>query len=61
MTVVLTGYLKSHPAMKQESQLQKVEQSATTIKYVRYGRRFIFWKVFDIESCNVIVRYFLWA
>jgi len=22
------GYLKSHPAMKQEAQLQKVEQSA---------------------------------
>jgi hypothetical protein len=28
MTVVLTGYLKSHPAMKQEAQPQKVEQSA---------------------------------
>jgi len=28
MTVVPTGYLKSHPAMKQEAQLKKVEQSA---------------------------------
>jgi hypothetical protein len=28
MTVVLTGYLKNHPATKQESQSKKVEQSA---------------------------------
>jgi hypothetical protein len=28
MTVALTGYLKSHPALKQEAQLKKVEQSA---------------------------------
>ena len=28
MTVVPTGYLKSHPATKQEAQLKKVEQSA---------------------------------
>ena len=72
MTVAPTGYLKSHPAAKQEAQLKNVEQSAdiinilkklgnfkTTIQYVRYGRRFIFWKISDIESCNVIVRHFL--
>ena len=28
MTVVHTGYLKSHPATKQEAQLKNVEQSA---------------------------------
>jgi len=31
MTVVLTGYLKSHPATKQEAQMKKVEQSAQDI------------------------------
>jgi hypothetical protein len=31
MTVVPTGYLKSHPALKQEAQLKKVEQSANEL------------------------------
>jgi hypothetical protein len=33
MTVALMGYLKSHPATKQEAQLQKVEQSALVKEY----------------------------
>jgi hypothetical protein len=28
MTAALMGYLKSHPATKQEAQLKKIEQSA---------------------------------
>jgi len=57
MTVVLTGYLKSHPATKQEAQLKKVEQSAGTYEEtsdrfyeLEDDKKYLLWDIIDLAE-----------